>query len=67
MASNLKIMHLDHCTLNLFIPSAKYTAVQTYENYHEGLLSFKKNIIISNAARCKLGCARKIPIGIYSK
>ncbi|XP_047256670.1 endoribonuclease Dicer homolog 2-like [Capsicum annuum] len=34
---------------------------KTYENHHEGLLSFKKNTFISNAALCKLGCARKIP------
>ncbi|KAK4359766.1 hypothetical protein RND71_021995 [Anisodus tanguticus] len=92
MASNLKRMHLDHCTLNIFIPTAmvleamttkkclekfhlesletlgdsflKYAAsiqlFKTYENHHEGLLTVKKNKIISNAALCKLGCARKI-------
>ncbi|KAH0777655.1 hypothetical protein KY290_009066 [Solanum tuberosum] len=93
MASNLKRTHLDHCTLNVPIPTAKileaittkkclekfhlesletlgdsflkYAAsiklFKTYENHHEGLLTVKKNQIISNAALCKLGCARKIP------
>ncbi|CAN4126640.1 unnamed protein product [Withania somnifera] len=93
MASNLKRMLLDHCNLEVFIPTAKVleamttkvclekfhlesletlgdsflkyaVSVQlfkTYENHHEGLLSIKKNKIISNAALCKLGCARKIP------
>ncbi|CAN4114972.1 unnamed protein product [Withania somnifera] len=93
MASNLKRMHLDHCRLNVFIPTSKvleamttkkclemfhlesletlgdsflkYAAsiqlFKTYENHHEGLLTVKKNKIISNAALCRLGCARKIP------
>ncbi|XP_049381530.1 endoribonuclease Dicer homolog 2-like [Solanum stenotomum] len=93
MASNLKRMHLDHCTLNVPIPTTKileamttkkclekfhlesletlgdsflkYAAsiklFKTYENHHEGLLTVKKTQIISNAALCKLGCARKIP------
>ncbi|XP_055829779.1 endoribonuclease Dicer homolog 2 [Solanum dulcamara] len=93
MASKLKRMHLDHCTLNVLIPTAKileamttkkclekfhlesletlgdsflkYAAsirlFKTYENHHEGLLTVKKNQIISNAALCSLGCARKIP------
>lgn len=93
MASNLKRMHTDQCTQNIFIPTAKvleaittkkcvekfhlesletlgdsflkYAAsiqlFKTYENHHEGLLTVKKNSIISNAALCKLGCARKIP------
>ncbi|XP_015169591.1 endoribonuclease Dicer homolog 2-like isoform X2 [Solanum tuberosum] len=93
MASNLKRMHLDHCTLNIFIPTVKvleamttkkclekfhlesletlgdsflkYAAsiqlFKTYENHHEGLLTVKKNKIISNDALCRLGCARKIP------
>ncbi|KAK6775177.1 hypothetical protein RDI58_026178 [Solanum bulbocastanum] len=93
MASKLKRMHLDHCTLNVPIPTAKileaittkkclekfhlesletlgdsflkYAAsiklFKTYENHHEGLLTVKKTQIISNAALCKLGCARKIP------
>nr|AUH15438.1 dicer-like 2 protein [Dimocarpus longan] len=43
----------------------KYAASQqlfkTYQNNHEGLLSVKKDKIISNAALCKLGCDRKIP------
>ncbi|XP_027768905.1 endoribonuclease Dicer homolog 2-like [Solanum pennellii] len=34
---------------------------KTHENHHEGLLCVKKSKIISNAALCKLGCARKIP------
>ncbi|KAG5574730.1 hypothetical protein H5410_054864, partial [Solanum commersonii] len=38
---------------------------KTYENHHEGFLCVKKSKIISNDALCKLGCARKIPIGIY--
>ncbi|KAL0340835.1 UNVERIFIED_CONTAM: Endoribonuclease Dicer2 [Sesamum radiatum] len=33
---------------------------KTYQNRHEGLLSLKREKIISNAALCKLGCARKI-------
>ncbi|CAN4126648.1 unnamed protein product [Withania somnifera] len=93
MASNLKRMHLDHCTLNVFVPTAKvleamvtkkclemfhlesletlggsflkYAAsiqlFRTYEIHHEGLLTVKNNKIISNAAFCRLGCARKIP------
>ncbi|XP_060186301.1 endoribonuclease Dicer homolog 2-like isoform X1 [Lycium barbarum] len=93
MASNLKRMHLDDCTLNVFIPTAKvleamttkkclekfhlesletlgdsflkYAAsiqlFKTYENHHEGLLTVKKNRIISNAALCRLAIARKIP------
>ncbi|KAM4070956.1 hypothetical protein ACB094_11G024800 [Castanea mollissima] len=43
----------------------KYAASQqlfkTYQNQHEGLLSVKKEKIISNAALCKFGCGRKIP------
>ncbi|CAK9167068.1 unnamed protein product, partial [Ilex paraguariensis] len=43
----------------------KYAASQqlfkTYQNHHEGLLSAKKERIISNAALCKLGCDRKLP------
>ncbi|KAG5574722.1 hypothetical protein H5410_054856 [Solanum commersonii] len=93
MASNLKRMHLDHCTLNVTIPTAKileamttkkclekfhlesletlgdsflkYAAsiqlFKTYENDHQGLLTVKRKQIISNAALCRLGCARKIP------
>ncbi|TMW86618.1 hypothetical protein EJD97_021111 [Solanum chilense] len=93
MASNLKRMHLDHCTLDIFIPTIKVleamttkkclekfhlesletlgdsflkyaSSIQlfkTYENHHEGLLTIKKNKIISNDALCRLGCARKIP------
>ncbi|KAH0745344.1 hypothetical protein KY285_007001 [Solanum tuberosum] len=34
---------------------------KAYKNHHEGLLCVKKSKIISNAALCKLGCARKIP------
>ncbi|KAH6801617.1 dicer-like 2 [Perilla frutescens var. frutescens] len=43
----------------------KYAATQqlfkTRQNGHEGLLSLKRQRIISNAALCKLGCDRKIP------
>ncbi|KDO45679.1 hypothetical protein CISIN_1g0030621mg, partial [Citrus sinensis] len=43
----------------------KYAASQqlfkTYQNHHEGLLSVKKDRIISNAALCKLGCDHKLP------
>ncbi|XP_015166742.1 endoribonuclease Dicer homolog 2-like [Solanum tuberosum] len=41
--------------------AASIKLFKTYENHHEGLLTVKKNQIISNAALCKLGCARKIP------
>ncbi|XP_024024528.1 endoribonuclease Dicer homolog 2 isoform X2 [Morus notabilis] len=34
---------------------------KTYQNNHEGLLSVKKDKIISNAALCKFGCERKLP------
>ncbi|KAL3323675.1 hypothetical protein AABB24_038037 [Solanum stoloniferum] len=93
MASKLKRMHLDNCTLNVLIPTAKileamttkkclekfhlesletlgdsflkYAAsiqlFKTYENDHQGLLTVKRKQIISNAALCRLGCARKIP------
>lgn len=44
----------------------KYAASQqlfkTYQNHHEGLLSVRKDKIISNAALCKLGCDRKLPV-----
>ena len=44
----------------------KYAASQqlfkTYQNHHEGLLSVKKDRIISNAALCKLGCDHKLPV-----
>ncbi|KDP26899.1 hypothetical protein JCGZ_18057 [Jatropha curcas] len=43
----------------------KYAASQqlfkNYQNDHEGLLSIKKDKIISNATLCKLGCGRKLP------
>uniref|UniRef100_A0A803KMM7 Uncharacterized protein n=1 Tax=Chenopodium quinoa TaxID=63459 RepID=A0A803KMM7_CHEQI len=43
----------------------KYAVCQqlfkTQQNNHEGLLSIKKDRIISNAALSKLGCQRKIP------
>ncbi|KAL2526233.1 Endoribonuclease Dicer2 [Abeliophyllum distichum] len=43
----------------------KYAAGQQvfkiYQKEHEGLLSIKKEKIISNATLCKLGCDRKIP------
>ncbi|ESW19460.1 hypothetical protein PHAVU_006G127100 [Phaseolus vulgaris] len=43
----------------------KYAASQqlfkTYQNHHEGLLSVKREKIISNAALCKLGCSSGLP------
>ncbi|KAJ4721647.1 Endoribonuclease Dicer-like [Melia azedarach] len=43
----------------------KYAASQqlfkTYQKNHEGLLSAKKDRIISNAALCKRGCDHKLP------
>ncbi|XP_050384255.1 endoribonuclease Dicer homolog 2 [Argentina anserina] len=43
----------------------KYAASQqlfrTYQNNHEGLLSVKKDRIVSNAALCRVGCDRKLP------
>ncbi|KAJ6902410.1 hypothetical protein NC651_020022, partial [Populus alba x Populus x berolinensis] len=42
----------------------KYAASQQlfkiYQNHHEGLLSFKKDKIISNAALCRRGCNQKL-------
>lgn len=44
----------------------KYAASQqlfkTHQNRHEGLLSLKRQRMISNVALCKLGCDRKIPV-----
>ena len=37
-----------------------------HQNNHEGLLSIKKDRIVSNAALCKLGCQRKIAVLIFS-
>ncbi|XP_039045031.1 endoribonuclease Dicer homolog 2-like [Hibiscus syriacus] len=34
---------------------------QTHQNHHEGLLSIKKDRIVSNAALCFLGCNKKLP------
>ena len=46
----------------------KYAASQhlfkTYQNQHEGLLSIKKDKIISNAALTKLGCEHKLPVNL---
>ncbi|RAL54473.1 hypothetical protein DM860_001601 [Cuscuta australis] len=43
----------------------KYAAGQhlftTYQNAHEGLLSLKKEKMVSNATLCKLACSRNIP------
>ncbi|KAI5446796.1 hypothetical protein KIW84_014585, partial [Lathyrus oleraceus] len=33
----------------------------TYQNHHEGLLSVKREKIISNASLCKLGCGFRLP------
>jgi len=44
----------------------KYAASQelfkTYQNHHEGLLSVKREKIISNVALCKLGCSSGLPV-----
>lgn len=93
IAVNLRKMHLDQCSQNFVIPTAKvleaittkkclekfhlesletlgdsflkYAASQqlfkTYQSHHEGLLSVKKDKIISNGALRKLGCDRKLP------
>ncbi|KAB5538633.1 hypothetical protein DKX38_016166 [Salix brachista] len=49
----------------------KYAASQhlfkLYQNHHEGLLSIKKEKIISNAALCRRGCEHKIPGFIRSE
>jgi dsRNA-specific ribonuclease len=46
----------------------KYAASQQlfkiYQNHHEGLLSFKKEKIISNAALCRRGCNHKLQVVI---
>nr|CAD1820291.1 unnamed protein product [Ananas comosus var. bracteatus] len=34
---------------------------QKYQHHHEGILSAKKDKIISNAALCRLGCAHDLP------
>ncbi|KAK9924032.1 hypothetical protein M0R45_032421 [Rubus argutus] len=34
---------------------------RTFQNNHEGLLSVKKDRIVSNAALCRLGCDHKLP------
>ncbi|KAJ1414388.1 Ribonuclease III domain [Sesbania bispinosa] len=41
--------------------AASQQLFQTYQNHHEGLLSMKRQKIISNAALCKLGCSRRLP------
>ncbi|KAB1221117.1 hypothetical protein CJ030_MR3G024362 [Morella rubra] len=74
VAGNLKKMHLDHCMQNDVIPISKKlleihfsnmllvnSFSKTYQNQHEGVLSVKKDKIISNAALCKLGCDRNLP------
>jgi len=47
----------------------KYAASQqlfkTYQNQHEGVLTAKKEKIISNAALCKFGCDRKLPVNFF--
>ncbi|KAI4302070.1 hypothetical protein L6164_035287 [Bauhinia variegata] len=43
----------------------KYAASQqmfkTYQNHHEGLLSVKREKMISNVVLCKFGCHRRLP------
>ncbi|CAB4316121.1 unnamed protein product [Prunus armeniaca] len=41
--------------------AASHQLFKTYQTNHEGLLSVKKDKIVSNAALCKLGCERKLP------
>ncbi|KAK7331288.1 hypothetical protein VNO77_25509 [Canavalia gladiata] len=41
--------------------AASQQLFQTYQNHHEGLLSVKRQKIISNAALCKLGCRSRLP------
>ncbi|KAJ0014601.1 hypothetical protein Pint_21188 [Pistacia integerrima] len=41
--------------------AASHYLFKTHQNKHEGLLSIKKDKIISNASLCKLGCEHKIP------
>ncbi|MBA0838012.1 hypothetical protein Goarm_010116, partial [Gossypium armourianum] len=61
----LKKMHLDHCVQNIAIPTMKYAVCQQlfkkYQNHHEGLLSIRKDKIISNTALSMLGCDKKLP------
>jgi dsRNA-specific ribonuclease len=49
----------------------KYAASQQlfklYQNHHEGLLSMKKEKIISNAALCRRGCDHKLPVVFPSR
>ena len=44
----------------------KYAVCQqlfkTYQSHDEGLLSVKKDKLISNETLCKLGCDRKLPV-----
>ncbi|WOK91952.1 endoribonuclease [Canna indica] len=40
---------------------------RTYKNHHEGLLSAKKDKLVSNAALCRLGCRRNLPGFIRNK
>ncbi|MED6160030.1 hypothetical protein PIB30_047647 [Stylosanthes scabra] len=92
VASNLKKMHLDHCTQNVVSTAKVLEAItskscgesfhyesletlgdsflkyatsqhlfQTYPNHHEGLLTVRREKIISNAALCKFGCSCKLP------
>lgn len=37
---------------------------KTFQNNHEGLLSVKKDRIVSNAALCKLGCDHKLSVRV---
>ncbi|BBH06838.1 dicer-like 2 [Prunus dulcis] len=41
--------------------AASHQLFKTYQTNHEGLLSVKKDKIVSNAALCKLGCECKLP------
>ncbi|MBA0823434.1 hypothetical protein Goarm_020166, partial [Gossypium armourianum] len=61
----LKKMLLDHCVHNVAIPTMKYAVCQQlfkkHQNHHEGLLSIRKDKMISNTTLCMLGCDKKLP------
>ncbi|MBA0607154.1 hypothetical protein Godav_019498, partial [Gossypium davidsonii] len=65
LATILKKMLLDHCVHNVAIPTMKYAVCQQlfkkHQNHHEGLLSIRKDKMISNTTLCMLGCDKKLP------
>ncbi|KAJ6726835.1 DICER-RELATED [Salix purpurea] len=70
IAANLKKMHSDCSVQNVNIPVMKVLEAITtkksssylrfHQNHHEGLLSLKKDKIISNASLCRRGCNHKL-------